>query len=47
VLRALNRFQPGTAFLGGAGIVVLAIIIDRITQAAARERQDALMGEHR
>ena len=47
VLRALNRFQPGTAFLGGAGIVVLAIIIDRITQAAAKERQDALMGGHR
>ena len=46
VLRALNRFQPGRALLGGAGIVVLAIIIDRITQAAARERQDALMGEH-
>ena len=44
VNRALNRFQPGTAFQGGAGIVVLAIIIDRVTQAFAKERQEALTG---
>ena len=45
VNRALNRFQPGAAFLSGLGIVFLAIIIDRVTQAAAKERQKALMGD--
>ena len=45
VNRALNRFQPGEALLSGLGIVFLAIIIDRVTQAAANERQKALMGE--
>ena len=42
VLRALQRFQPGEALLGGLAIVVLAIIVDRVTQAWAKERQDAL-----
>ena len=42
VLRALQRFQPGEALLGGLAIVVLAIIVDRVTQAWARERQEAL-----
>jgi glycine betaine/proline transport system permease protein len=45
VNRALNRFEPGKALLGGLGIVFLAIIIDRVTQAAAKERQKALMGQ--
>jgi glycine betaine/proline transport system permease protein len=45
VNRALNQFKPGRAFLGGLGIVFLAIIIDRVTQAAAKERQAALTGE--
>ena len=45
VNRALNRFQPGEALLSGLGIVFLAIIIDRVTQAAAKERQKSLMGE--
>ena len=45
VNRALGRLEPGKALLGGLGIVVLAIIIDRLTQAAARERQEALVGE--
>ena len=44
VNRALGRLEPGKALFGGVGIVVLAIIIDRITQAAARERQEALVG---
>ena len=44
VNRALSRFQPGAALNGGLGIVILAIIIDRVTQAAAKERQEALMG---
>ena len=42
VLRALSRFKPGEALLGGLAIVVLAIIVDRITQAWARDRQNAL-----
>ena len=45
VNRALSQFQPGKAFNGGLGIVILAIIIDRVTQAAAKERQEALMGD--
>jgi glycine betaine/proline transport system permease protein len=44
VNRALNRQEPGKALLGGLGIVILAIIIDRITQAAAKSRQEALTG---
>ncbi len=44
VNRALGRLEPGKALLGGIGIVVLAIIIDRLTQAAARKRQEALTG---
>ncbi len=46
VNRALGRLEPGKALFGGIGIVVLAIIIDRLTQAAARERQQALTGGH-
>jgi glycine betaine/proline transport system permease protein len=44
VMRALSRQEPGKALLAGTGIVILAIIIDRITQAAAKSRQDALNG---
>ena len=44
VSRALGRLEPGEAFFGGLGIVVLAIIIDRVTQSLARERQEALTG---
>ena len=44
VSRALGRLEPGKALLAGLGIVILAIIIDRITQAAAKERQAALTG---
>ena len=45
VSRALGRLEPGKALLAGLGIVILAIIIDRITQAAAKERQAALTGD--
>ncbi len=45
VLRGLNRFKPGEALLAGLAIVALAIIVDRITQAWARERQEALSTE--
>lgn len=42
VNRALGRIRPGEALLGGLGIVFLAIIVDRITQSAAKKRQAAL-----
>ena len=45
VLRGLNRFKPGEALLAGLAIVALAIIVDRITQAWAKERQEALSSE--
>ena len=44
VLRALGRQEAGNSAIAGLAIVVLAIIIDRITQSAARERERALIG---
>ena len=43
VLRALGRQEAGNSAIAGIAIVVVAIIIDRITQAVARERQRGLM----
>lgn len=45
VNRALGRIEPGNAFLAGLGIVFVAIIIDRMTQALTRRQQDALGSE--
>ena len=42
VNRGLGRIEPGNAFLAGLGIVFLAIIIDRITQAFASRQQSSL-----
>ncbi len=42
VLRALQKNEPGNGALAGIAIVALAVIIDRLTQAAARMRQNAL-----
>lgn len=42
VNRGLGRIEPGNAFLAGLGIVFLAIIIDRLTQALTSRRQTAL-----
>ncbi len=42
VNRALGRIEPGNAFLAGLGIVFVAIIIDRITQALTRRQQASL-----
>ena len=42
VLRALQKNQPGNGAIAGLAIVFLAIIMDRLTQAVARKRQDAL-----
>jgi glycine betaine/proline transport system permease protein len=41
VLRALGRLEPGKALLAGMGIVFMAIIIDRLTQAMAKGQQQA------
>ena len=41
VLRALGRIEAGKAALAGTGIVCMAIIIDRITQALAKGQQEA------
>ena len=37
VLRAIQRFQPGRGFEAGLGVVVLAIILDRITQSIGKK----------
>lgn len=42
VLRSMGQLEEGKAFVAGAGIVVMAIIIDRITQSVARSRQDSM-----
>lgn len=44
VLRALGRQEPGNGLLGGLAIVVIAIVIDRITQALTKSKQEALSG---
>jgi glycine betaine/proline transport system permease protein len=36
VRQGINNLQPGVGFVGGLGIVLLAIILDRITQALGR-----------
>ncbi len=43
VLRALGRQEAGNSAIAGLSIVVMAIIIDRITQSVARERQRVLI----
>lgn len=45
VLRALGRGEAGNSGIAGLSIVIMAIIIDRITQSVARNRQRALRGE--
>ncbi len=42
VLRGLGRLEPGNAFLAGLGIVFLAVIMDRNTQAFAKKQQESL-----
>ena len=42
VLRALGRQEAGNSAIAGLAIVIMAIIIDRITQSVARERQERL-----
>ena len=44
VFRALQRQDPGNSVIAGMSIVLIAIIIDRLTQSVARSRQEALSG---
>ena len=40
VLRGIGRLDMGLATVGGLGIVILAIVLDRITQAVGQERRE-------
>lgn len=40
VLSALQRAQVGTGFVAGVGIVILAIIIDRVTQSINKKNKN-------
>jgi glycine betaine/proline transport system permease protein len=40
VLRGIGRLDMGLATIGGVGIVILAIILDRMTQALGQARRD-------
>jgi len=39
VLNGIARLDIGRGFLGGMGIVIVAIIIDRVTQGLTRSRR--------
>ncbi len=39
VLRGIGRLDMGTAAVGGVGIVITAIILDRLTQSLGRDRR--------
>ncbi|MBG6245704.1 hypothetical protein CS369_14670 [Candidatus Symbiopectobacterium sp. 'North America'] len=39
VLRGIGRLDMGLAAVGGVGIVILAIILDRLTQSLGRDRR--------
>ena len=41
VLRGIGRLDMGLATVGGVGIVILAIILDRLTQAVGRDARSA------
>ena len=40
VLRAMGRLDAGKAIVGGMGIVMLAIVLDRITQGLGRSGRE-------
>ena len=40
VLRAMGRLDSGKAIVSGLGIVILAIVLDRITQGLGRTGRD-------
>lgn len=46
VLRGIGRLDMGTAVVGGIGIVVLAIVLDRITQSLQVDRKTRVVPWH-
>ena len=40
VLRGIGRLDMGMASVGGVGIVLLAIVLDRLTQAMGQKSND-------
>ncbi|EOW7077178.1 glycine betaine/L-proline ABC transporter permease ProW [Yersinia enterocolitica] len=44
VLRGIGRLDMGLAAVGGVGIVILAIILDRLTQSLGRDRRSKGVG---
>ena len=46
VLRAIQKNEVGNGLISGLAIVFMAIVIDRLTQAVARSRQEALSAGH-
>lgn len=46
VLRAIQKNEVGNGVIAGLAIVFMAIVIDRLTQAVARGRQEALGAGH-
>ena len=47
VLRGIGRLDMGLATVGGLGIVLLAITLDRLTQAMGQTRRDSAKGLRR
>jgi len=43
VLKGMGRLDMGTATVGGIGIVILAVVLDRITQALGADTQAAVV----
>src|SRR6185437_3608775 len=41
VLQSITRLEVGKGFEGGLCIVIIAIVLDRVTQSLGRERQKA------
>ncbi|MFC6340116.1 glycine betaine/L-proline ABC transporter permease ProW [Pseudomonas sp. CCM 7891] len=46
VLRGIGRLDMGLATVGGVGLVLLAIFLDRLTQAMGERSNRAIRGEH-
>jgi glycine betaine/proline transport system permease protein len=44
VLLGLQRSDPGTGLIGGIAIVILAVVLDRVTQAFGRRLQAPQQG---
>ncbi len=47
VLRGIGRLDMGLATVGGVGIVLMAIVLDRMTQALGKTRSASQRGGHR